>query len=192
MGLLGFLFTKDPVAREQKAREWWLERLPDDARGIGTALLADLPPDWRIGAVDRERFSTTGAETYGVAVAGPNGEVRCGVGLTKADAVAALHARLDGWLEPTELWAPPLPSNLRASTLGSLAQLEADGWQVRLDSETYSTPQVRVTGAVAWREDGHPPLVAIVAGDRVHDRAREALDALVSGKLTPTEHWAPV
>lgn len=192
MGLLGALFTKDPVERERKLREAWLKREPDDSRATATALLGDLPLDWRLGPVDRERFSTTGAETYGISVQGPAGEVRCGVGATRADAIAALHARCNGWLEPAEVWAPPLPANLRATSFGSVAQLEAQGWEIRLDSETYSAAQVRVTGAVASREDGQPPLLAVVAGDRVHDRAREALEALLAGRITPTEHWAPV
>lgn len=192
MGLLGYLFTKDPEERERKGRDLWLGRLPEEAREAATGLLADLPLDWRLGMVDRERFSTTGAETYGVAVAGPGGEVRCGVGLTKAAAVAALHARLSGWLEPMPVWAPPTEANLRATTAGSLEQLEAQGWEIRFDGENYSQPPVRVIGAVARRdEEDTAPLLAVVTGDRGREQARAALADLLAGRLTPTEHWAP-
>ncbi len=189
------LFRRDPERKAAERRARWLGQLDDSLQGLGSAVLAELPAGWQVGRPDRERFRG-GLETFGVAAGGPAGEAACGVSMTESGALEALLARLRGQLKVAEVWVPDAGENREAASLGSLDALEAFGWEITTDGESYGLYQVDVTAASAslTGENGAERIVGVVVGggrDRP-TQARDALERLVRGELEAARLWAPV
>jgi hypothetical protein len=67
-----------------------------------------LPPGWRLGKSDHERYTTaTGKlDTYSAAAVGPDGQDAVVIALSEAAAWRALSQRIAGDLPVSEVWAP--------------------------------------------------------------------------------------
>ncbi len=67
-----------------------------------------LPPGWKLGESDRERYTTPTVklDTYSAAAVGPQGETAVVIALDEAAAWGALPVRIRGELQRTKVWAP--------------------------------------------------------------------------------------
>jgi hypothetical protein len=84
------------------------ERQEQEAEQARQQAEQQLPPGWRLGKSDHERYTIPGGhlDTYSAAAAGPDGEVAVVVALSEAAAWGALLQRVAGDLPVTQVWAP--------------------------------------------------------------------------------------
>ncbi|MGH8970444.1 MAG: hypothetical protein ACRDV1_10900 [Actinomycetes bacterium] len=174
------------------------------------AAQAALPPGWRLERADLERFRlpTGSVETWAMSASGPgDDDVRLAVGIGQAGGYRALEALLRGAIEPTDMWAPPLPMGGGgvlgaarfslydaaapdvAAALGSLEAALPPGWQpFGVDRSRYRLPgqKVEVYGVSAVGPAGASAL-AIGIGEATGLRA---LASMLQGGLTVSELWA--
>lgn len=79
-----------------------------DAELARTEAEQELPPGWKLGKSDAERYTTPTFkfDTYSASAVGPDGEAAVVVALDEASAWRALIKRIRGELETTAVWAP--------------------------------------------------------------------------------------
>src|SRR5687767_11763139 len=83
-----------------------------DAELARTEVEQALPPGWKLGKSDPERYTTPTfkLDTYSAAAVGPSGATAVVIALDEATAWRALLRRIRGELETTDVWAPSVPS----------------------------------------------------------------------------------
>src|SRR3712207_4249960 len=98
----GWVASRTPEARARAA-----EKEAERSRAV-----AALPPGWSLTTPDRERYGSgsEGLNAYGVVAVDPHGERIIGIALSEPDAYRAVLRGVQGDLDDSAAWAPPIPS----------------------------------------------------------------------------------
>lgn len=180
----GWLESRTPEARARVA-----EREAERARAV-----AALPPGWSLTTPDRERYGAgkEGLDAYGVVAVGPNGERIIGISLSEADAYRTVLRGVQGDLDDSDAWAPPIPPI--AGPPKDLSDAPENvtlpvGWtMVSVDYESYYTDgqSLPTYGGLAVGPGGERALAVTLDESLAVPR----LIDVIEGRLQVTDGWA--